>query len=74
MNSKDKDFLEKFCVKESSNLIGLENFGVTGWVGWDGIPASKTMTKSPPIRVPPPPDFYIFPIKALLPHGTPPYC
>ena len=27
MYSKDKAFLEKFCVKKSSNLIGLENFG-----------------------------------------------
>ena len=35
----DKAFLEKFRVKESSILIGLENFGATefliiGWLGW----------------------------------------
>ena len=38
MNLKDKAFLEKFRVKESSILIGLENFEVTvpiiGWLGW----------------------------------------
>ena len=27
MNSEDKAFLEKFCVKESSSLVGLEIFG-----------------------------------------------
>ena len=39
MNSKKKAFLEKFCVKESINLIVLETFAVTGislWVGWGG--------------------------------------
>ena len=35
----DKAFPEKFRVKESSILIGLENFGATeslimGWLGW----------------------------------------
>ena len=34
-----KAFLEKFPVKDSSILIGLENFGATefliiGWLGW----------------------------------------
>ena len=29
MNSKDKAFLKKFRVKESSNLIAQENFGAT---------------------------------------------
>ena len=38
MNLKGKAFLEKFCVKESSILISLENFGATefpimGWLG-----------------------------------------
>ena len=31
MNSEDKAFPKKFCVKESSKLIGLENFGVAGF-------------------------------------------
>ena len=30
MNSKNKAFLEKFSVREKSNLTGLENFGATG--------------------------------------------
>ena len=39
MNLKGKAFLLKFHVKESSILIGLENFGATefsimGWLGW----------------------------------------
>ena len=39
MNSKDKDFLGKLCVKESSILIGLEKFWATefssiGGLGW----------------------------------------
>ena len=29
MNSKDKSFLEKFSVREKSNLTGLEHFGAT---------------------------------------------
>ena len=29
MNSKDKPFQEKFSLKESSILIGLEHFGAT---------------------------------------------
>ena len=31
MNSKDKSFLEKFYVKESNNMISLENFGAGGF-------------------------------------------
>ena len=31
MNSKDKAFLGTFCVKESSTLIGLGNFGAIGF-------------------------------------------
>ena len=69
MNSKNKAFLEKICVEESSNLIGLENFGATGfsiiaWF-WGGTPTvSQKVTKAPPIRGPPS-DFYILPMKAL---------
>ena len=29
MNSKDKAFLQKYFVKESSIVISLENFGAT---------------------------------------------
>ena len=69
MNSKDKAFLVKFRLTESSNLTGLENFGatdspITSRLGWYSTYESKNC-KSPLIRVPPP-DFYIFPIKALL--------
>ena len=35
MNSNDKAFLEKFCVRESAILIGLEN------VGWYSLYQSK---------------------------------
>ena len=42
MNLKDKAFLEEFCVKESSILIGLEkDFGGHSfplWAGWGGTP------------------------------------
>ena len=31
MNSKDKGFLEKFCVNESINLMCFENFGAAGF-------------------------------------------
>ena len=56
MNSNDQAILEKFLVKESSILIGLENFGVTVFSTTDGLgwysPINQKMTKSPPIRVP----------------------
>ena len=58
MNLKDKAFLEKFCLKESSILIGLKDFGATvshcGLVGEvvpPSLPINQQMTKSPPIRV-----------------------
>ena len=52
MNLKDKAFLEKFCVKESSILIGRENFGATqfpimGQLRWYSPHQSK-MTNYPP--------------------------
>ena len=31
MSSKDQAFIEKVCVKKSSNLIGQENFGPQGF-------------------------------------------
>ena len=31
INSKDQVFMEQFSVKESSNLIGPETFGATGF-------------------------------------------
>ena len=39
MNLKDKAFLEKFPIKESSILIGVGNFGatlfpITSWLDW----------------------------------------
>ena len=44
MNSKDKFFLNKFRVKESSLLISLENFGaagfsITGGLGLKSLPS-----------------------------------
>ena len=41
----------KFCVKESSNLIGLENFGAAGFFikagfGFSAPPISQKVTKS----------------------------
>ena len=46
MNLKDKAYLKKFHVKESSILIGLENFGATeffimGWLGWYSLYQTK---------------------------------
>ena len=70
MNSKDKAFLNKFCVKESSILFVLENFGATGFSTMGGLgwysPINEKMTKFPPIRVPST-KFFHFPIKPLPP-------
>ena len=55
MNAKDKAFLERFPIKESSILIGLENFGATVFSiigGLGSLRINKKMTKSPTIRVP----------------------
>ena len=46
MTLKDKAFLDKFRVEESSIQIGLENFGATefpimGWLGWYSLHQSK---------------------------------
>ena len=64
MNSNDKAFLEKFSVKESSILIGLENFvakvfSIMGRLGWHP-PSIKRWPNLHPSE-PPPPDFYILP-------------
>ena len=79
MNSKDKSFLEKFSVREKSNLTGLEHFGATefsivGELGvalflvvkkWlDLIPTHQSPYR-PPLVFPHPPNFYL-PMKALL--------
>ena len=47
MNSKNKGFLEELCVKESSNLISLENFrtagfSITAMLGWYSPNQSKS--------------------------------
>ena len=54
MNSKDKTFLEKFFVKESSILIDLENSrSFPSWAGLGGTcPINQKMTKSLPVGVP----------------------
>ena len=69
MNPKDKAVLEKFCVKESSNLIGRENFEAAGFfitalLGWHS--PSQKITKCPLIRVPHETNFYFLSMKALL--------
>ena len=58
MNSKNKSFLEKFHVKESGNLIGLDNFGAIEFLIMGGL--RWYFTKSPTVRVPQP-NFYILP-------------
>ena len=61
MTLKDQAFIEKVCVKKSSNLIGQENFWATGFslCGVENyIPISEKMTRSPvrsPIIPLPPP-------------------
>ena len=56
MNLKDKAFLGKFPVKESSILIGLENFGATeflimGWLGWYQSKNEQISTQGISIRI-----------------------
>ena len=55
MNLKNKAFLEKVYVKESNNLISLENILATQFsimCGWGGtLLISQKVNKSPPIRV-----------------------
>ena len=72
MQSKEKAFLEKFCEKESSSLIGFENFGAAGFsiivrLGWYYPQQSKGDQMSthqiPPIK-------YFRPPQSL----TLPYC
>ena len=70
MNSKGKVFLEKFCAKESNNLIGLKNFGATGFfiIDWLGR-YSPHQSKIDQIFTHEslPSNFYILPMEALLP-------
>ena len=70
MNLNDKALLDKFRVKESSNLFGLENFEVIEFsiiMAWGGTPPiSQKMTKYPTIEVATP-NFYILPLMSLLP-------
>ena len=64
----------KFCVKESPNLIGLEDFGVAGFfitaeLRWCSPYQSKSdqiSTHQSPPPPPPPPNFYIHQIFTLL--------
>ena len=75
----DKAFLEKFRVKKSSILIGLENFGTTeslimGWLGCTHIKKKNDQisTQSISIRI------RRFPVQTLLGAqldlGTQPHC
>ena len=69
INSKDKAFLEKFRVKESSNLIGLENFWATGCSIMAGLERySLHQSKNDQISThhSSSPNFYFLQIKALL--------
>ena len=79
MNSKDKTFLEKFCVKESSNMTGLENFEAVGFLiiaglRWCSPHQSKSDHisghQSPPLPPPPPIKF----LHSLVESLTHPYC
>ena len=62
----------KFCGKESSKqsrlvfkILGLKGFPLQP--GWGGAPPiSQEVTKSPPIRVPPPPHLQIFTFTKFL--------
>ena len=66
MNSKEKAFLEKLPVKESSLEIFVATWlSIMNRLGWYSSYQSK-MTKSSPIKVSPP-NFYILLIIALLP-------
>ena len=62
MNSKDKAFLETFCVKESSTLIGLGNFGATGF-SITAVLGQYFLHQSKSDQV-----FHIPSMKTLLPH------
>ena len=53
MNSKDKVFLKKFCVKESNNIIDQEKFSVKEFPIKFSI--NEKMTKPPPIKDTPAP-------------------
>ena len=71
MNLKDKAFLEKLRIKESSILIGLENFGATvSHYGLIGVVLPPSINKWPNLHPSESsqPNFYILPIKALLPY------
>ena len=70
INSKDKAFLEKFRVKESSNLIGLEKFWATECSIMAGLERySLHQSKNDQISThhSSSPNFYFLHIKALLP-------
>ena len=64
----------KFCVKESPNLIGLENFEAAGFsftvgLGWCSPYQSKSdqiSTRQSPPTTTPTPHFYIHQIFILL--------
>ena len=70
MNSKDKSFLEKFYVKESNNMISLENFGAGGFplqLGWGDTPPSVKRDQISTHQSHLTKKFYILPKKTLLP-------
>ena len=48
MNSKDKSFLEKFYVKESNNMISLENFGAGGFSITTGLGCYSPISEKGP--------------------------
>ena len=58
----------KFCVKESSmalKILGRQRFPLQP--GWGGTPSiNQKVTKSPPIRIPPP-NFLHSPHESLTP-------
>ena len=62
MNSKDKAFLETFCIKESSTLTGFENFGAVGY-SMTAVLGQYFPYQSKSDQV-----FHIPSMKTLLPH------
>ena len=69
MNAKDKAFLKNFLAKESSNLIGFENFVAVGFhYGQVGVvlPYQSKRDQISTHQSPHPLNFYILSMKVLL--------
>ena len=69
MIQKIKAFLEKFFVKESCILIGTEILETHGLPLWASFGGTSPFNQNDQLftHQNPPPNFYILPMKALLP-------